>query len=118
MNMTFNKKQEIISKIRENISTIDTQAIKALVTIYDFQTQEEQNNYTTSEYNGVGFCGCDAEILTSFAKQYLEKKYLSPKQLFLLKKKIGKYATQLFENACRKGYYERIGKVWHVKQVA
>jgi hypothetical protein len=43
----------------------------------------------------VGFTGTDAEILSSFSKQLIEKGWLSPKQMVIVRKKIKKYENQM-----------------------
>jgi hypothetical protein len=69
--------------------------VKALLWIYKYQTPGEKESYTTDNLNGVGFSGPDAFILTSFAKQVVEKQFLSEKQMAILRRKIGKYAGQM-----------------------
>jgi hypothetical protein len=70
-------------------------AVWGLLRIFEMQTQDEQACNCTTYDNGVGFTGVDAEILTSFAKQFIQRGTLSKKQLALLQKKMGKYAKQL-----------------------
>jgi len=70
-------------------------AVWALLYIYSFQTASEQAVGDTYEDNGVGFSGVDAEILSSFAEQWKKRESLSPKQLEILHKKMGKYAKQI-----------------------
>jgi hypothetical protein len=69
--------------------------VKALLWIYKYQTPGEKESYTTDNLNGVGFSGPDAFILTSFAKQVVDKQFLSEKQMSILRRKIGKYAGQM-----------------------
>lgn len=99
-----------IAFIKDKLMTNEQWMLKGLYTIYQYQTEEEQNTETTRFHNGVGFSGVDGEILTSFAKQLIRKgyedhlrnklgvrisQYFSPKQEAILRKKIGKYARQL-----------------------
>jgi hypothetical protein len=70
----------------------------SLVRVYNWQTADEQSAEHTYYHNKIGFSGVDAEILTSYAKQYLKRKSLSPKQLELAHKKMPKYAAQLVKN--------------------
>ncbi len=76
----------------------DEYVIGALIRVYSFQTVDEQEWETTSHKNNVGFSGTDANILTSIAKYYDQKHWLSDKQLALVKRKIGKYWSQLIGN--------------------
>jgi hypothetical protein len=71
-------------------------AIKALVRIFkENQTQEEQNSEDTIEDNDIGFSGADGVILSSFATQYINKRYLSDKQMKIVFKKMPKYHKQV-----------------------
>ena len=88
-------KKVIREYLREKLSTDKKWALHALEAIYDYQTSHEQELETTNEENGVGFSGADAEILTSFAKQYETRKYLSPKQMEIVYKKMKKYWKQV-----------------------
>lgn len=53
--------------------------------------------------NRSRFTPADASFLSSLAQQYQTKKYLSKKQMDLLKKKMPKYARQLVEGSISKG---------------
>lgn len=79
--------------------------IKALLWLYKYQTEEERLNYATQNLNGVGFTGPDASLLTSFAKQVIEKYYLSDKQMEILRRKMKKYENQMtrIANAIQNG---------------
>jgi hypothetical protein len=88
-------KKDKIACIRERVGTSQTWALKALTRIFEMQTAEEQATEDTREHNGVGFTGVDAEILSSFAKQVLKGRNMSPKQMAIIYKKMPKYAKQL-----------------------
>ena len=81
--------------MRQKLSLSSSWALKGLEKIYAAQTSDEQAYQTTSHNNNVGFGGADAEILSSFAEQYAKRKFLSPKQMIILYKKIPKYWRQL-----------------------
>lgn len=83
------------SQIRLKLIENDQWLIRGILAIYNFQTAEEQAAETTLKHNGVGFNGVDAPILSSFAKQYKTKGYLSPKQLAKAREKMMKYVGQL-----------------------
>lgn len=78
---------------------------KAIVAIYNGQTQDEKVSQATSHDNGIGFNGCDAFILSSFAEQINERGFLTAKQIEIARHKMRKYAGQLariaVENRCR-----------------
>ena len=101
--MAYTTKDSLVKALKEQLATRDNQAIKGLLTIYSYQTSEEQDNGYTKEYNGVGFSGFDSEILSSFAEQYKTKGWLSPKQMMFVKKYMPKYATQLIRLSILEG---------------
>ena len=113
-NREFTSKKQIEGAIREQITTKESQAVKAMLRIYEYQTVDEQINGDVCTLNGVGFAGTDAELLTSFCKRVLKGNQLSEKQLAILFKKIGKYAGQLTRQAIKNGLYVKEGKTWTV----
>ena len=100
-------KAELIEKLRKQITEKDSQAIKALMRIYEYQTTDEKNIGETVHNNGVGFTGCDSKVLTYFAKAYSRYGRLTDQQLKSLKVRIGKYATQLVEQSISKGLIKK-----------
>lgn len=84
-------KEEIKVLLERN----DTAVCRGLVTLFNLQTQDERNDEHTKYHNGVGFTGVDAEFLTSLARQYQDRGFLTPKQIVYGRKKILKYAGQL-----------------------
>lgn len=72
---------------------------RALLRIYSNQEADEQLIADTTKRNGVGFTPADAPILTSLAKQMLERNWLSLKQWEILYKLLPKYARQLQRGA-------------------
>lgn len=91
--------------IAEKLASNDTWLLRAVVAIYEYQTDSEQAAGVTREDNGVGFNGVDSEILSSFAKQIIRweaavnnRRFntpLSVKQLAIARTKMKKYAGQL-----------------------
>ena len=90
-------KKEIKAFLKDNLNTNKNWAIRGLLRIYDYQTQEEKEVQNTYYHNQVGFTGVDGDILSSFAEQYKNKGYLSPKQMNILYKKMPKYWQQLYK---------------------
>lgn len=88
------KNKEIF--IKSKLSTDKNWAIKALIRIFkENQTADEQTREVTNEDNGYGFTGTDAEFLSSLAKQFIAKGFLSDKQTAHVFKKIPKYWRQV-----------------------
>lgn len=69
--------------------------ITALITLYEMQTADEKQSQATSHLNGVGFSASDAGILTSISQQILEKKFITEKQLDLVRLLCQRHAKQL-----------------------
>ena len=82
-------------EIRELLDRNNVAVIKGLVRIYECQTDSERTYDNTIEDNGIGFSGCDGEILTSIANQFLKWGSITEKQFAIVKKKMVKYAGQL-----------------------
>lgn len=114
--VTFKSVNEIQNAIRAQITSKPEQAVKAMMKIFANQTDDEKRTESTNHHNDVGFNGTDAYILSSFAKQYQKKQWLSEKQSAILMKKIGKYAGQLTKQAIASGIYVKNGKVWTVNK--
>ncbi len=89
------KNQYSIEDIEHLLFASDTALIKGLMRIYSHQTLFEQHDKDVKQNNGRGFRVCDARILTSMAQFYESYKYLTPKQLAIVKRKMPKYVRQL-----------------------
>lgn len=99
-----------VEQIRELLETRNVAVEKAILTLYEHQTRDEQETETTKYDNGVGFNGLDAEFLSSLAKQMLANRYgrlkgsrLTENQMKYARKKVMKYAGQLVKIANAKG---------------
>ena len=85
--------------IQTRMATNDAWLYRAVVSIFERQTADEQNAETTAHDNGVGFTSADAPLLSSFAKQITARGFLTPKQKAFAVKKMHKYAGQLLRIA-------------------
>jgi hypothetical protein len=87
-------------QIKEKITTVPQWTERAILALYRLQTDEEKHNRQTVEQNHKGFNVVDAPILSSFASWMQNgTRHLTPKQLMIAQKRIGKYAAQLYEIA-------------------
>jgi|SRR5579859_382804 len=84
-----------VDEIKNLIETNDIFVGKATVKLFEKQTEDEKQTDTTGENNGVGFNGTDAFIMSKFAKFYMERNFLTAKQLAIARKKIRKYSKQI-----------------------
>ena len=93
-------KKAKIAFIKKMVATNKAWALRALIRIYELQTSDEQDSGYTKYHNKVGFNGTDADILSDFARQVNEKRFVgSIKQMNIIHKKMPKYARQLMEIA-------------------
>jgi hypothetical protein len=81
--------------IKHKLSTNSAWAIRGLLKIYSLQTFDEQLNDNTRHENGVGFSGCDANILSNFAKQINNGRDLTQKQMNIVFKCMPRYHGQI-----------------------
>lgn len=88
-------KKQFKEFLQKKLSTDSKWALKALLKIYEFQTPQEKVAESTLIHNEVGFSGHDGQILSSMAKQYLKRKFLTAKQVKFLKQSMVKYWEQL-----------------------
>ena len=84
-------KEELQHLLRTNKKAL----YRAVVVIYDYQTEYEKADYQTKEANGVGFSAFDAEYLSSIAEQIKQGRVLTPKQLAITTNKMIHYWRQL-----------------------
>ena len=90
----------------ENTNYVKMVVGRALVAIFNNQTESEKSENDTEERNGIGFSGADARSGTLTAKSFLKNKTLADWQLekWIAPQKNGfarltKYAKQLDEIA-------------------
>lgn len=103
-------KGQLVSILKQQLSTRPEQAVKGLMRIYANQTLEEQIEEDTKVHNGKGFCSADAKILSSFAKQYKSKGFLTAAQMSIVYNRIPKYARQLIESSITDGKIKKVGQ--------
>ena len=88
-----------IEEIRELLKESDKAVARAILAIYNRQTEDEQTIKETTDHNGIGYNGVDANFMSSLAQFYQSKGFLSAGQLKYGRKAIMKYAGQLTEIA-------------------
>ena len=81
--------------VKSKLATDPIWAQHGLLKIFEFQTSEEQKSKDTIFNNGIGFNGTDGQLLSSFALQLQKKRYLTPKQMAYVFKKMPKYWSQI-----------------------
>lgn len=89
-----------IDKVKETMQVSDKALYKGLLLVYSFQTKDEQRIDNTTHVNGKGFNSSDAFILSSFSTQLQKSGGLSEKQKAIARKKMVKYAGQIWKHIC------------------
>ena len=85
------------SVLKKLLATNEKWTKRALVRIYEAQTNDEKSRGETVHDNGVGFTGNDAKLLTRIAKWYAEKDFIGAGYMAILYRRMPKYAGQIFE---------------------
>ena len=81
--------------IQNLIITNDKALYRAIIAIYNNQTKTEQNIQSTTEHNGIGFSGTDAEFMSSLAVRIQSRRQLTTGQIMVARKIMPKYWKQL-----------------------
>lgn len=110
-------KEQLVNILKAQLSTNPNQAVRGLLRVFANQTAAEQQTGGVRANNGIGFTQTDSVILTSFAKQYKNKGFLSEKQMIILYKKIPKYAKQLIEGSIAEGKIYKVGKEYKFQKI-
>lgn len=84
-----------VDTIKERLVASDKWVTEGVIRIFEYQTAAEQDAEVTSEDNGVGFNGVDAELLSSYAKFAIKTGFLTKGQMVYARKKMLKYSGQL-----------------------
>ena len=108
MAVKFKSKQEIVDRLKKQIEVKDSTAIHALTFIYDRQAEDERRHEVVRYNNGVGFKPQDAKKGSGFAKCYLDKGFLTEKQVASIKKLVVKYAGQIVEAKICAGEIQKV----------
>ena len=83
--------------IKNKLSTNSKWASHALIEVYNLQNFNEQLFKNSNDKNKLGFTKFDADLLTSFAEQYEQKKFFTDKQYKVLFNRMPKYWLQILK---------------------
>lgn len=97
-------KKEATAIYKERLLKDNRWALRALVVLGGKQTAYELSNRHTVVQNGEGFNSYDADFLTSLYHQTLNGDALSHGQYAALRRRIAKYAGQLYRYSCCMGF--------------
>lgn len=83
--------------IRDLLRRNDKAVHRAILLIFNFQTDEEKYKGVTKTVNGKGFSKFDVEIMSKYAMQIRQGRQLTEKQMYVARPKICKYAGQILK---------------------
>ena len=110
----FKSKKAIVDTLKQQIQSNPKQAIRALLRIYENQNESEREHQCTVFKDGCGFTKNDAEFGSSLAEQYLEKQFLTSKQMEYVQKMMPKYAKQIVDQSIDSGkiVYDKTTRIY------
>lgn len=112
--MTYTKKS-LVNGLKYQIGHSAEKAKRALLLVYENQTQTEQRNSATIEYNGIGFSSMDAEILSNIAVFLKEEGFVTSRQLLVIKRLMPKYAGQVLASSIKRGLIRQVSpRRWEI----
>lgn len=91
--------KELAEQFKQKIMTDDRWLYRAIIAIYERQTDHEKAELTTKEDNGIGFNGVDAFLMSKYAEDLSKYGRLTPNQCKWARRKMPKYALQLVKIA-------------------
>lgn len=94
-----NTKKERREKVKVLLLTNDKAVLRAIIAIYNRQTEDEKTQDSTKHENYIGFCANDAPIMSLYAKQIQQYGGLTKEQLVIARKRISRYTRQLADLA-------------------
>ena len=99
----FKSKKDLVDTLKQQIQSNPKQAVRALLRIYENQNESEREYQCTMFKDGCGFTQIDAEFGSSLAEQYIEKNFLTSKQMESVQRIMTKYAKQIVEQSIASG---------------
>lgn len=110
----FKSKKAIVDTLKQQIQSNPKQAVRALLRIYENQNESEREHQCTMFKDGYGFTQNDAEFGSSLAEQYLEKQFLTAKQMEAVQRMMPKYAKQIVEQSIASGkiVYDKTTRIY------
>lgn len=112
---TFTNQKQWEIYLKDLLQRNNKALIKALLLIYDRQTEEEKHISESIQDNSIGFNKYDTYILTYYAKSILEGGLLSPEDVYVIRAKMPKYWKQLM-NISKQQQEEKKRKLEEYKQ--
>jgi hypothetical protein len=82
-------------EVQHNIHTNYKWLARAVLALYQRQTDDEKRHKTTISRNGIGFTGCDAKYMSQIAQQLLAGRVLTTQDQYKVRHLLKKYAGQL-----------------------
>ena len=114
---SFTNQEQWESYLRELIKTNNKALLRAILCIYNNQTNEEKNKGESIDWNGIGFNRWDSREMSEIAKKIKSGQPLTKGELAKSRNKMHKYWKQLMIISKRKMEIEKqkekeIGRTW------
>lgn len=93
----FTSKKQWEGYLKALLRSNDLAVRKAIVLIYNRQTEPERATHEASEENGVGFTKHDAATMSKLAERIERGEELTESEMAMSRNKMGKYWRQLME---------------------
>ena len=108
-------KDEILDLLKNNKQAV----LRAIIVLYNRQTELEKEFKESNVVNGIGFTCKDSWYLSSLARQLIEYKKIANEDFWRARWRIFKYANQLTyianENEQRKECIQKIHDILYLK---
>lgn len=95
--------EELVNRFRNQFKRNPDNAVKAMVTLYAYQTEDEQADGDTKHKNSKGFNAVDAKFLSSLSELAIHNVKLTDKQKAAVSYRMQKYARQIAEHSLATG---------------
>ncbi|MDR2115854.1 MAG: hypothetical protein LBP87_05680 [Planctomycetaceae bacterium] len=98
-NQNETKKVWTAEEIHTNIHQSYKWLVRAVLALYQLQTNEEKTQKTTIAKNNIGFNVIDARYMSNIAQQLQTGKHLTMKEQYIARRTLKKYYGQLLRIA-------------------
>lgn len=112
----FTSQKQWEKYLKDLLRTNDQALLKAIVLIYNSQTDEEKNKGESIENNHIGFSKIDAKEMGDIAKKIKADKALTKSELAKSRNKMQKYWKQLMIISKEKAEAKRLQKQKKLKE--
>lgn len=103
MTTTIRNRSALVKNYRAKLTTSLSEKLDGLFVVFNNQMDDEILDNSTYHSNHIGFNKADANILSMIAKDQLDGKKLSERQIAEINRRMPKYARQIINTWVRTG---------------